>query len=84
MGMCVLIASLLLSPKSNVECQKSKVECQKPMSKVECQMSKDFRLSTFDFRLIRLMMNVHRLDTDASWSSHARQVHTRAAEEAGS
>ena len=32
---------------------------------------------------IRLMMNVHRLNTDASWARHAREVHTRAAEEAG-
>ncbi len=31
--------------------------------------------------LIRLVMNVHRLDTDAPWSSHAREVHTRAAKE---
>jgi len=31
--------------------------------------------------LVSLVMNVHRLDPNPAWSSHARKVHTRAAEE---
>ena len=42
-----------------------------------------FGLWTFDFRLFRLMMNVHRLNTDTPGPGHAREIHTRAAEEAG-
>ena len=80
MGMCVLIASLLISPMSM-----SKVQC--PMSNVQRPIpisTLDIRHWNLDSYLVRLMMNVHRLDTNASWSSHAREVHTRAAEEAGS
>ena len=67
------------SPKFKVQSSKSKVQSRK--SKLENQ--KDIRLSTLDFRLglIRMVMNVHRLDTDAPRSSHAGKVHARAAEE---
>jgi hypothetical protein len=82
--MCVLFESCQKSkvrrPNSKVESPMFNVQC----SKVDCRTSStlDFGRWTLDF-LISLMMNVHRLDTYASWSSHARKVHTRAAEETG-
>src|SRR6476620_9183451 len=72
----VCIMSKVQSRMSKVECPKSKVSVQNRVLSTF-----DFRLWTLDSYLIRLVMNVHRLDTDAPWSSHAREVHTRAAEE---